>query len=396
VSDIHVIFLSILTSLSRIAHTIQNSQSHLSQACCALRSMRRWAITGTPIQNKLPDFASIVRFLQVYPYADQETFEQDILKPWQNRQGTDLQGFLRLKALVRAIAISRTKAVVNLPPRLDEIHHLNFAGSERKKYESVKFNFRALLEEAISSSKRGGKPINTLWLLNVLRLVCNHGVLTQHSLDRRSACTLRHTPANLPWAPNLESEFKNILHGTGACQNCGDSMLEDLLEEPATFDMNCKSQISTMDEMICVRCSPQSASEIIRESPCSMLELPGSIERSLTSTPVAECETAQALESMSTKIKALVADLCRHYVTEKRFCAYCLISLSLANSNSVVFSYWTSTLDFIQMMLDHKGIVYTRIDGKTSLLARNEAVRAFQNDVLIRVILVSITCGGAG
>jgi SNF2 family DNA or RNA helicase len=47
---------------------------------------------------------------------------------------------------------------------------------------------------------------------------------------------------------------------------------------------------------------------------------------------------------------------------------------------SVVFSYWTYTLDLVQDMLDAYGIAYTRIDGKTSLLKRSEAISLFQNE----------------
>jgi SWI/SNF-related matrix-associated actin-dependent regulator of chromatin subfamily A3 len=61
-----------------------------------------------------------------------------------------------------------------------------------------------------------------------------------------------------------------------------------------------------------------------------------------------------------------------------------------------VFSYWTNTLDLVQLMLNDKGIPYARIDGKASLPKRTEALRAFQSDDCVRVILVSITCGGAG
>jgi SWI/SNF-related matrix-associated actin-dependent regulator of chromatin subfamily A3 len=48
------------------------------------------------------------------------------------------------------------------------------------------------------------------------------------------------------------------------------------------------------------------------------------------------------------------------------------------------------------MMLVDQGITYSRIDGKTPLRARNQAVHTFQTDDSVRVILVSITCGGAG
>lgn len=64
--------------------------------------------------------------------------------------------------------------------------------------------------------------------------------------------------------------------------------------------------------------------------------------------------------------------------------------------DSVVFSYWTKTLDLVQMMLSDQGIRYTRIDGTMPLSRRNEALVAFKNEDTVRVILVSITCGGAG
>src|SRR5438045_3650692 len=120
-----------------IAHLIQNRQSDLAQACCDLRTIRRWAITGTPIQNKLSDFTSIVKFLQVYPYSEEGQFNSDISRPWQKE---DPQGFLRLKTLVRNITISQTKEVVCLPPHVDEIHHLDFLLDDHQIYESPKIN----------------------------------------------------------------------------------------------------------------------------------------------------------------------------------------------------------------------------------------------------------------
>lgn len=54
------------------------------------------------------------------------------------------------------------------------------------------------------------------------------------------------------------------------------------------------------------------------------------------------------------------------------------------------------TLGLIQLMLNDRNIPYTRIDGKTSLPKRTEALQNFQNEQTLRVILVSIICGGAG
>lgn len=70
--------------------------------------------------------------------------------------------------------------------------------------------------------------------------------------------------------------------------------------------------------------------------------------------------------------------------------------LHLLTCRSVVFSFWTSTLDVVQSMLEASDITCTRVDGKTSLERRSEAIRSFQTNDATRVILVSITCGGAG
>lgn len=66
------------------------------------------------------------------------------------------------------------------------------------------------------------------------------------------------------------------------------------------------------------------------------------------------------------------------------------------NCLSVVFSYWTVTLDLVEWTLRDARILYTRIDGQLSADRRGEAIRSFQGDSSIRVILVSISCGGVG
>jgi SWI/SNF-related matrix-associated actin-dependent regulator of chromatin subfamily A3 len=62
----------------------------------------------------------------------------------------------------------------------------------------------------------------------------------------------------------------------------------------------------------------------------------------------------------------------------------------------VVFSYWTFTLDLIEILLKDVGIQFTRIDGKLSGDSRDMAIQKLETDENIKVILVSITCGGTG
>lgn len=305
--------------LTLAAHTIQNSQSYLAQACCALRSTRRWAITGTPIQNKLADFASIVKFLQVHPYSDHQTFEEELFRPWQNRSGTDAQGFLRLKTLVRAITISRTKDVVELPPRVDEIHHLNFTKTEMEKYEAAKNTSMTLLEEAISSSNGGGKSFNALRLLNRLRLICNHGVLDQCASDNALSPNSQSLHGEEP--PDINDSFFGNLLGLGvSCASCGANLSENVHGISFSTSIASQPQMYTSPSDFCQQCLYQVANDGIAQSPWSDRMAMDSADSSTPTTPGIDGDfSSYTIESMSTKIKALIADLCKYNATQKRY-----------------------------------------------------------------------------
>jgi DNA repair protein RAD5 len=50
------------------AHHIKNRLSKTSKACSSLSAIRRWVVTGTPIQNKLDDLYALVHFLKHEPW----------------------------------------------------------------------------------------------------------------------------------------------------------------------------------------------------------------------------------------------------------------------------------------------------------------------------------------
>jgi SWI/SNF-related matrix-associated actin-dependent regulator of chromatin subfamily A3 len=64
--------------------------------------------------------------------------------------------------------------------------------------------------------------------------------------------------------------------------------------------------------------------------------------------------------------------------------------------NSLVFSYWTSTLNLLGQMLKNKGVRFERIDGQVSYTQRLSILDRFAEDTSIKVLLMTIESGAVG
>jgi SNF2 family DNA or RNA helicase len=92
------------------AQQIKNRQTKSSISCSELSSVKRWCLTGTPIQNNVDELYSLLRFLKIQPLSDYPTFKKNISIPIQNGQGSIAME--RLKAVLRAVMLRRTKDVL--------------------------------------------------------------------------------------------------------------------------------------------------------------------------------------------------------------------------------------------------------------------------------------------
>jgi len=79
----------------------------MSLACCALSAKFRWCLTGTPYQNTADDVYSLVKFLQIPPFAEWDYWKERISSPAKNERMS--LALMRLRTLLRAIMIRRTK-----------------------------------------------------------------------------------------------------------------------------------------------------------------------------------------------------------------------------------------------------------------------------------------------
>lgn len=143
------------------------------KAIYSLDAERRWAVTGTPIQNRLGDLLSLFRFLRYHPFDTSRVFHQHVVEKW--KADSDPVAIASLKVLVNSITLRRPKKAIRLPPRVDQTRCLTFTGEEREHYERTKIaTLRKLdsLEQVSSTSSF----VNALQWINGLRLICNHGL----------------------------------------------------------------------------------------------------------------------------------------------------------------------------------------------------------------------------
>ncbi|KAE8833656.1 hypothetical protein PTNB85_03973 [Pyrenophora teres f. teres] len=302
----------------------------------------RWAVTGTPLQNRLGDLATMCEFLRVYPYDNREYFEKDIIHPW--RSGDEEEAISRMKRLVDSILLRRTQGVVELPPRTDLEYTLKFNQYEREHYNMVESSVASKIDAAISGSSVATTFTSIIQQINELRLVCNLGT---HRRARN--ITL---PRSVIWDQRTAQKALATLATTEtvACARC-------TLDLDATSMVNygLGSELVSPNPTVClfsclkVICS--SCVDPYRNDPCGCLLScpsarvpynPGITYSGASSPSGPACEVDD--EPLPTEIKALVSDLLKQPEGTK----------------SIVFSFWTSTLDLVQKGLSESLITYTR------------------------------------
>jgi len=243
---------------------------------------------------------------------------------------------------------------------------VSFSAEEHQLYEKMKKGVIEIIDAAVMQFEIDGERsyFNALQRINDLRYICNHGVTP---LRKRTKCG-KSIAVRGKQSISSQSDVLLGANNIETCDLCGNELLdeqeleEDLLQADDTPS-------SAAEARLCRSCAP-SAYDSRPLSPFSTTSsTPGSYANNLCST-----------KPISSKAHSLVRAVQEVPVQDK----------------CVVFSYWTSSLDLVGRALSNVGITSTRYIGSMPRQKRDSVLSEFATNLHIKVILVSISCGGTG
>lgn len=153
------------------AQYIKNHRTQAARSVCSIHSVTRFALTGTPIENRLSELWSIFEYLMpgfLYPYAYfRSELEQPIV------ENKDQIAATRLQQLVRPFIMRRLKTDVlkELPDKLEHAVYAQMTDEQNKLYTANTLKLQKDLEQQSDSMFKTSK-IQILAELTKLRQLC--------------------------------------------------------------------------------------------------------------------------------------------------------------------------------------------------------------------------------
>ncbi|KAL5543034.1 hypothetical protein UlMin_010744 [Ulmus minor] len=413
------------------AQTIKNHRTQVARACCSLRAKRRWCLSGTPIQNAIDDLYSYFRFLRYDPYAVYKSFLSTIKVPISRNS---VHGYKKLQAVLRAIMLRRTKGtlldgkpIINLPPKTISLNKVDFSSEERAFYRQLEADSRSQFKAYAAAGTVNQNYANILLMLLRLRQACDHPFLVKEYNSDFVGKDSSEMARNLP--REMVFNLLGLLEASLAiCRKCNDPPEDPVVTMCGhVFCYQCVSEYLTGDDNMCpaTECKQQVGLDLV----FSKTTLRNCVSDDPDDSPVNSEFIDKALvmhsEYSSSKIKAVVDILhsqcklnsassepnvgCNGNSLGKEiddssypginFVKHTTSDSDLPNEGpikSIIFSQWTSMLDLLESSLNQSFIQYRRLDGTMTLSQRDRAVKDFNTDPEVTVMIMSLKAGNLG
>jgi DNA repair protein RAD16 len=369
------------------AHSIKTRSTMTAKACFALKTDYRWCLTGTPLQNRIGEFFSLIRFLNIRPFAsylckqcpcstlewsmDEDkrcsqcnhagmqhvsVFNQELLNPIQKygNTGPGSHAFRKLRMMTDRIMLRRLKKdhtnAMELPVKKIYVDRQFFGEEENDFANSIMTQGQRKFDTYVAQGVLLNNYANIFGLIMQMRQVADH--------------------PDLILKKNAEGG-QNIL----VCCIC-DEPAEDTVRSRCKHDF-CRACVTgyvrSTDTPDCPRCHIPLAID---------LEQP-EIEQDETLVKKTSIINRIKMENWtsSSKIELLVHEL--HKLRSDN-----------ATHKSIIFSQFTTMLQLIEWRLRRAGITTVMLDGSMTPAQRQASIEHFMNNVDVECFLVSLKAGG--
>lgn len=151
------------------AQAIKNPVTKQTRQIKKLKSVRKIAMTGTPIENDLTNLWSLFDFLNKGLLGSSGEFHE-----YCKRLESHPEGYARLKAMIAPFMLRRVKTdksiISDLPEKLEQIDYVSFSKKQAVLYRKYVAELASKIEEVDGIGRRG----LVLASLTKLKQICNH------------------------------------------------------------------------------------------------------------------------------------------------------------------------------------------------------------------------------
>lgn len=374
------------------AHTIKDSRSSTSTAIAKIESKNRWGLTGTPVQNRVSDLYSLIKFLKIDPLGKYFCKKCDcstntwlgtgqnkrrgfcdcghfgaVHFGWWNRKITtpvklfglttlNKKIFSRIKKITEKFILRRTKVKLEkelgLPSKQLMVVRVDFSKEEKEFYESIykktKLEFNAYMAETDTSY------INIFSLIQKLRMAANHPFL-------------------------LSKNTKNVQ----ICSICQEEALDPIRAGCGHIFCQREAEVYFVEKQKCPTCKVPITLRFTNSSPDNSI-LTNEMEN-----------TTQSLKSKDKNIVNLNSWRSSSKIEKLlQFLFQIKSNKETASNKTIIFSQFVNFLEMLYWRLERAGFRCVKIYGSMSQSQRKASIEEFQNNSEVKIFLISLKAGG--